>query len=273
MPRECGTKSEAADDVCRLTSCWQEMFGSAWRTAFSVSSSSVHSVMAALLRSWIESTIINHDAQYGADLGPFLTTPVLCQLIKFTTLRGSQADGQITAVISDQTHRVNVAFDQHAADSYELSKAGEEPERLTSLLRSVLRLRQYSITLLPPSYRNKHQIPRVLIVVHRWEVVTGDRQDPIYFPDAKHLGRGQTTQDEAVNRVLQKWWLGNSQKIQPSPISVERDPDDPGGKVVVEQRMTVANASAGPSRPRQVRLPLAKLTSELSQALRLVGGH
>jgi hypothetical protein len=45
--------------------------------------------MAAILRPWIATTIINHDQQHGADLAPHLTAPVLCQVVKVRAPRPS----------------------------------------------------------------------------------------------------------------------------------------------------------------------------------------
>jgi hypothetical protein len=74
-----------------------------------------------------------------------------------------------------------------------------------------LRLKEYSFSLLPPRSPPKNgvaQLPRVQLVIHRWDVVTGDRNDPEYFPRTKEVGLGGTPQDTEVNRILRKWWLG-----------------------------------------------------------------
>ncbi|BEI84032.1 hypothetical protein CcaverHIS002_0406360 [Cutaneotrichosporon cavernicola] len=179
--------------------------------------------MASFIRSWIVSSIISHDEQHGADLSPQLSNPVFCQLVKFTSFRtASQPSRQISAVVSDRTHRVSVVFERHAADSYEQSKAGENPELLTSSIRSTLRLTEYSISLLP-QYPVTAQLDnvRVQLVVHRWAVVTGDGNEPVYFPHTVQVGRGGTRADAEVNRILRKWWLGDSQKSQPSLVTSE----------------------------------------------------
>ncbi|GMK53852.1 hypothetical protein CspeluHIS016_0104380 [Cutaneotrichosporon spelunceum] len=182
--------------------------------------------MAALLRPWIASSIISHDERYGADLSPRLTSPVLCQLVKFTSFRtASQPSRQVTAVVADRTHRVSVAFDLQATDSYEESKAGEDPERLTSSVRSILRLTEYSVSLVPRAPLETTQLPRVQLVVYRWTVVTGDGNDPVYFPGTVEIGRGGTKTDGSVNRVLRKWWLGDrhlSPNLRAHPVIVDR---------------------------------------------------
>lgn len=43
---------------------------------------SVREPMASSIQSWIQTTVINHDAKYGADLSQRLSSPVLCQLVQ-----------------------------------------------------------------------------------------------------------------------------------------------------------------------------------------------
>lgn len=93
------------------------------------------------------------------------------------------------------------------------SKAGENPERLTGVLRSILRLKEYSLSIVPPSRGlfpklSVSELPRIQLIVHRWDVVTGDRNDPEFFPRTKEVGHGKSQHDENVRSVLRKWWLG-----------------------------------------------------------------
>lgn len=93
------------------------------------------------------------------------------------------------------------------------SKAGEDPERLTGCLRSIVRLNEYSLSVVTPRRKQRSgftntDLPSVLVLVHRWDVVHGDRNEPVYYPHAHEIGAGTGELDELFKAVLRKWWLG-----------------------------------------------------------------
>ncbi|BEI91819.1 uncharacterized protein CcaverHIS019_0406390 [Cutaneotrichosporon cavernicola] len=98
---------------------------------------------------------------------------------------------------------------------------------------------------------------RVQLVVHRWAVVTGDGNEPVYFPHTVQVGRGGTRADAEVNRILRKWWLGDSQKSQPSLVV----PAEPVG----EPSAMASNALPGPSREAKVHPGTFKRLKRVNQ--------
>lgn len=174
--------------------------------------------MAKSVRPWIASYICEHDYRYGYDLSQACQTPRLCQIVEvspslgwltaqFTTFRtAADPQAQITAIISDATHTIVAAFDVAATNASEAPRAGQTSERLTSHLRAVLRLTSYRLRLRPPG--TNCLAPRLELDILRWELVGGDRYDPLFASQAVPIGVGQNPADLQVQDVLRKWWSG-----------------------------------------------------------------
>lgn len=104
-------------------------------------------------------------------------------------------------MISDRTHTVGIEFDATATDAFETSVAGEPAESLTSCLRAVIRLKAFAFRVHPPPTGS--DVAKVSLHASAWEVVSGDRSDPVFYSQAVDV-----CQDERVDSVLRKWWFG-----------------------------------------------------------------
>lgn len=74
-------------------------------------------------------------------------------------------------------------------------------------------MNEYSLSVVPPRQKQRSSLtstdlPSVLVLVHRWDVVQGDRNEPVYYPRALEVGAGTGKLDELTKAVLRKWWLG-----------------------------------------------------------------
>ncbi|WOO84219.1 uncharacterized protein LOC62_05G007740 [Vanrija pseudolonga] len=159
--------------------------------------------MAQSLASWISKSIVQHDREHGADFDTPWTGSSKCgQLVKFTTYRTAEnPHAVVRGVISDRTHTVAIEFDAAATDAFETSVAGEHAESLTSCLRAVVRLKAFAFRVNAPATGS--DVPRVSLHARAWEVVSGDRSDPVFYSQAVDVSN-----DEGVHSVLRKWWFG-----------------------------------------------------------------
>ncbi|RXK41827.1 hypothetical protein M231_00826 [Tremella mesenterica] len=166
--------------------------------------------MAADIGSWITKAVLQHDRAHGANLSVPWQGSRFCQVIEFHTYRDSNnPHAQIRGVISDATHRVPVVFDVARTDQHETSICGVPSESLTSSLRAVFRLTSFRFHLNPPLTRGDDlELPQLELEILDWTVVTGDKNDPVFFEDADKVGRGRG--DGEIQRVLRKWWFGES---------------------------------------------------------------
>jgi len=86
---------------------------------------------------------------------------------------------------------------------------GNTPSKtLTSHLRSIFASRAFRISLIPPDHFATcvPGVPRVCLHVLDWEVICGDRKDPVFWKDTFDIGTGPS--DGNIRRTLRKWRSG-----------------------------------------------------------------
>jgi hypothetical protein len=52
----------------------------------------------------------------------------------------------------------------------------------------------------------EQDIPIVVLEITDWDVVSGDRNDPVFWDRTEEIGLGRD--DAGVQKVLRKWWAG-----------------------------------------------------------------
>ncbi|KAK4688729.1 hypothetical protein P7C73_g1389, partial [Tremellales sp. Uapishka_1] len=198
--------------------------------------------MAHDMGSWLSSVVLNHDKKHGAHFNTVTRSKGYIQMVQFTTYRTpSDPHAQIKGVMSDKTHYVDVFFDVKATDRFEESIPGLEAESLTSHLRAIFQILAFKIHFHPPT-KPTHR-PMISFEISDWKVISGDRNEPVFWEDVRAIGGGDG-KDQEVEAVLRKWWLGESNS----------DPSQEDEKPI-----------AGPSRLPIV--PLAKKTKSFSRSM------
>ncbi|KAK8849606.1 hypothetical protein IAR55_004941 [Kwoniella newhampshirensis] len=188
--------------------------------------------MAESLGSWLAKAVVQHDRQYGANL-ELDVAGGYCQLKSFSSYRTEDdPHNEIIGFITDQTHHAKVIFDVDATDEFEKAIPGLGQETLTSHLRAIFKIQSFRFVLedtsrqagpsvpgsATKSAKRQHirstvgspylDLPRVALYVNKWEVLSGDRNDPLFHIGTAEVGRG--SRDGDVQKVLRKWWLGES---------------------------------------------------------------
>lgn len=79
-------------------------------------------------------------------------------------------------------------------------------EPLTSHLRTIVRIKSFKFSLLPPKGRQKYDaaLPEIILDVLSWDVRSGDRTETVYWPGAREISHN----DELAAQVLIEWWGG-----------------------------------------------------------------
>lgn len=149
--------------------------------------------------------------------------------LQFYTYRDDRNPrAQIEGSIGDRTHRVKVVFDPEETDKFEqyvvfpsFLEMGvssgisltcrPDPDTgykhsLTSQLRSIFQIKEFHIHIAPPSPLAGTKIPIVTFFVTKWDVVSGNHDEPVYWLDTCKIGEGNN--DGKVRDVLKKWWSG-----------------------------------------------------------------
>ncbi|WVW87023.1 hypothetical protein I302_109079 [Kwoniella bestiolae CBS 10118] len=188
--------------------------------------------MAEDITSWISKSIIQHDSLNGANH----KVPIrgrYAQVIKFSSYRDEfDPHAEIRGVISDKTHWIRVKFDVDATDEFEEPTASLPPESLTSNLRSIFLIESFRIHLSPPSNTHRRKslntpsgdLPEILLEILKWRVINGDKSDPVFYPDNPEVSKGKGDVDVQVQRVLRKWWFGESNSSQSHVPSTSQFP-------------------------------------------------
>ncbi|WWD04504.1 hypothetical protein V865_002574 [Kwoniella europaea PYCC6329] len=194
--------------------------------------------MAEDITSWISRSIVQHDLENGANY----KIPIrgrYAQVIKFSSYRDRfDPHAEIRGVISDKTHWIRVKFDVEATDEFEEPEASLPSESLTSNLRAIFLIESFRIHLLPPlntSRRKSHNLntptasvsgdlPEVMLEILKWKVVTGDKDDPEYYAGTPEVSKGNQDVDVKVQRVLRKWWFGETNSSQSHAPSTSQHP-------------------------------------------------
>lgn len=166
--------------------------------------------MADDIRSWITKVLIDHDVRHGANFEVPVECKHYCQLLKFYTYRDDQNPrAQIEGSIGDRTHRVKVIFEVEETDKFEQPDPDTGYKHsLTSQLRSIFQIKEFYIRIGPPSLLAGTEIPLVTFFVTKWDVVSGNHDEPVYWLDTCKIGEGNS--DGKVREVLKKWWCGES---------------------------------------------------------------
>ncbi|OCF62129.1 hypothetical protein L486_01796 [Kwoniella mangroviensis CBS 10435] len=194
--------------------------------------------MAEDITSWISSAIVQHDLKNGANY----KIPIkgrYAQVIKFSSYRDRfDPHAEIRGVISDKTHWIRVKFDVEATDEFEEPEASLPSESLTSNLRAIFLIESFRIHLLPPPNTSRRKsnnintttvsasgdLPEVMLEILQWKVVTGDKDDPEYYPGTPEVSKGKQDVDVKVQRVLRKWWFGETNSSQSHAPSTSQHP-------------------------------------------------
>lgn len=71
---------------------------------------------------------------------------------------------------------------------------------LTSQLRSIFQIKEFYIRIGPPSLLAGTEIPLVTFFVTKWDVVSGNHDEPVYWLDTCKIGEGNS--DGKVREVL-----------------------------------------------------------------------
>ncbi|WVQ66140.1 uncharacterized protein L199_004318 [Kwoniella botswanensis] len=194
--------------------------------------------MAEDITSWISSSIVQHDRENGAN-HKIPMRGRYAQVIKFSSYRDRfDPHAEIRGVISDKTHWIRVKFDVEATDEFEEPEASLPSESLTSNLRAIFLIESFRIHLLPPlntSRRKSHNLntptvsvsgdlPEVMLEILKWKVVTGDKDDPQYYAGTPEVSKGNQDVDVKVQRVLRKWWFGETNSSQSHAPSTSQHP-------------------------------------------------
>ncbi|KIY34756.1 hypothetical protein I305_02948 [Cryptococcus gattii E566] len=166
--------------------------------------------MADDIRSWITKALIDHDKAHGANFRVPVNCKHYCQLLKFYTYRDHRNPrAQIEGSIGDRTHCVKAIFDIEETDKFELPDPDTGYKHsLTSQLRSIFQIKQFQIRIAPPPPWAGAKIPLVAFYVTKWDVVSGNHDEPVYWLDTCKVGEGNN--DGKIREVLQKWWFGES---------------------------------------------------------------
>ncbi|WWD20230.1 hypothetical protein CI109_104706 [Kwoniella shandongensis] len=226
--------------------------------------------MAESLGSWLAKAVVQHDRQHGANLEVDVAGGY-CQLRSFSSYRtDDDPHNQIIGFVTDQTHHVKVIFDVEATDEFEKAVPGIGSESLTSHLRAIFRLTSFRFFLEDTSRQGGPStpgsaikpgskphiklnpdspyldLPRVVLYVTKWDVVSGDRNDPLFHIGTEEVGRGG--RDGEVQRVLRKWWLGESFS----------DPSqNQSSQMETPSRQPLSYPSSGPKQLLQTPAPLS----------------
>ncbi|WRT69605.1 uncharacterized protein IL334_006594 [Kwoniella shivajii] len=182
--------------------------------------------MADDITSWLSRAIVQHDEEHGGNFKIPLKGKYV-QMIKFSSYRDRfDPCAEIKGTISDRTHWIRVRFDVEATNDFEEPTASLPAESLTSNLRSIFLLESFRINLSPPSSSVKKktpqssnivELPEVVLEILKWKVVGGSRNDPEFYENTVEIGKGKNDGD--VQRLLRKWWFGESNSSQSFPSS------------------------------------------------------
>ncbi len=75
-------------------------------------------------------------------------------------------------------------------------------------MRAIFEIKSFRFQLRarPPREARNSDLPIVELHLLKWDVVTGDRSEPVFWENAAEVGFGKG--DGEVQRVLAKWWMG-----------------------------------------------------------------
>ncbi|WWC65745.1 uncharacterized protein I303_108367 [Kwoniella dejecticola CBS 10117] len=196
--------------------------------------------MAEDITSWISKAIVQHDREHGANYKIPLRGRYI-QLIKFLSFRDDfDPHAEIRGVIADRTHWVRVKFDVDATDEFEEPQASLPVETLTSHLRAIFLIESFRIHLGPPPSASRRrsastqavnslgELPEITLEILEWKVVSGDKNDPVFYENIPEVSKGNTDLDVQVQGVLRKWWFGESNSSQSHFPSTSQYPITPG---------------------------------------------